>query len=43
LRYRINGHEPEFRRDQTTGQVIGYITYDEWLEKKEAEANGKGE
>jgi SPP1 gp7 family putative phage head morphogenesis protein len=37
LRYRINGHTPEYRRDNTTGKVIDYMSYDEWREMKEAE------
>jgi hypothetical protein len=38
LRTVVNGIDPETRRDNITGDVIGYVTYDEWKKQKMAEA-----
>ena len=35
LRPIVNGNDPTKRIDNTTGDVINYMTYDEWLEMKE--------
>jgi hypothetical protein len=40
LRSIVNGRDPEKRRDNTTGDVIGYVDYSTWRKRKQREGEG---